>query len=183
MPQNSERNRPEDNSASSESLEPSPLPAALAEFLRDTEVACLMQGTDQGTAFVIKLSARDIHSARGTVPIYLRHELYAHPAAPVIRTILVIYDQPETPFALETYTNIEDEQQRNHFAALTHQDALILLFYDEQLAHRLTKVVPQSDPEQSALVLATAERVLATIPKEQFDFDRAKQAVMEATDL
>src|SRR5687767_5470891 len=92
-----------------EPQEPSPLPAELAEFLRDTEIACLMQETDQGTAFVIKLPARDIDSARGTVPIHLRHELHIHPAAPVIRTILVIYDQPEVPLALETFTNIEDE--------------------------------------------------------------------------
>jgi hypothetical protein len=123
-----------------------------------------MQETDQGTAFVVKLPARDIDSARGTVRIHLRHELYKHPAAPVIRTVLVIYDQPEAPLAMETFTNIEDEQQRSHFAALAQQDALILLFYDEQLAHRLTKVVPQDEPGQSAVVLATAERVLASIP-------------------
>jgi len=113
----------------------------------------------------------------------MRHELYAYAAAPVIRTILVIYDQPGTALALETYTNIQDEDQRSTFAALVHQEALVLLFYDEQLAHRLTKVVPQSDAEQSAIVLAYAEQILATIPKEEFDFERAKQAVMEATDL
>jgi hypothetical protein len=177
------RERDQPDKHSSEPLAPSPLPAELAEFLRDTEVACLMQETDQGMAFVIKLPTRDIDSARGTVPIHLRHELYEHPAAPVIRTVLVIYDQPEAPLALETFTNIQDEQQRSHFASLAQQDALILLFYDEQLAHRLTKVVPQSDPEQSAVVLATAERLLANIPREQFDFDRAKQAVMKATDF
>jgi hypothetical protein len=111
------------------------------------------------------------------VPIELRHELYAHPTAPVIRTIFVIYDQPDTPLALETFTNIADEDQRENFAALGQQEALLLL-YDEQLAHRLTKVVPQSDPEQSAMVLAYAQQVLATIPKERFDFDEAKAAVM-----
>lgn len=142
-----------------------------------------MQGTDQGTAFVIKLPAQEIDSTRGTVLIQLRHELYAHPAAPVIRTILVIYDQLEAPLALDTFTNIKNEEQRSNFAALAQQDRLILLFYDEQLAHRLTKVVPQSDPEQSAEVLAYAERVLATIPQEQFDFNLARQAVIEATDL
>jgi len=47
----------------------------------------------------------------------------------------------------------------------------------------LTKVIPQSDPEQPAVVLAYAERLLAIIPKEDFDFERAKQAVMEATHL
>jgi hypothetical protein len=168
---------------SGEPLEPSPLPKELAEFLRDKDVACLMQGTDQGTTFVLKLPTPDIESARGRFAIRLRHELYAHPAAPVIRTLLILYDQPERPLALETFTNIEDENQRSDFAALAHQEALLLLFYDEQLAHRLTKVVPQSNPEQSAEVLAYAEQILATIPKWEFDFERAKQAVMEATGL
>src|SRR6266540_3023158 len=168
---------------SGEPLEPSPLPAELAEFLRDKDVACLMQGTDQGTAFVLKLPTQDIESARGRVVIQLRHELYAHPAAPVIRTLLTLYDQPDRPLALETFTNIRDEDQRNCFAILAHQEALLLLFYDEELTHRLTKVVPQSNPEQSAIVLAYAEQILATIPKEEFDFEKAKQEVREKTDL
>src|SRR6266508_849751 len=114
---------------SGEPHEPSPLPPELAEFLRNKDIACLMQGTDQGTAFVIKLASRDIESARGTVPIHLRHELYAHPTAPVIRTNLRIYDQPNTSLALETFTNIEDELQRSDFAGLAQQEALLLLFY------------------------------------------------------
>src|SRR6266508_4192769 len=155
------------------------LPPELAEFLRDIDVACLMQGTDQGTAFVLKLPRQDIESARGQMGIQLRHELYAHAAAPVIRTLLTLYDQPDRPLALETFTNIEDETQRSNFAALAQQEAVLLLFYDEELGHRLTKVVPQTNPEQSAVVLAYAEQILATIPQEEFDFERAKQAVME----
>ncbi len=89
-----------------------------------------MQGTDQGTVFVLKLSAQDIESARGTVPVRLRHELYAHPNAPVLRTILTIYDQPDAPLALETFTNIDDEYQRSDFAALAQQEAFLLLFYE-----------------------------------------------------
>jgi hypothetical protein len=169
--------------SSGEPLEPSPLPPELAAFLRDQDIACLMQGTDQGTAFVIKLPTQDINSARGRVPIHLRHELYAHPNAPVIRTTLRIYDQPEAHLALETFTNIADENQRSDFAALAHQEAFFLLFYDEKLTHTLTKVVPQSNPEQSAEVLGYADRLLAIIPKEDFDFERAKQAVIEATNL
>src|SRR6266487_3780223 len=103
--------RDREDRLSGEPLEPSPLPPELAEFLRDRDVACLMQGTDQGTAFVIKLPAHDIDTARGRVPIRLRHELYAHPTAPVIRTTLHIYDRPQAPLALETFTNIEDEDQ------------------------------------------------------------------------
>jgi hypothetical protein len=91
--------------------------------------------------------------------------------------------QPEAPLALETFTNIADENQRSTFAALAHQEAFFLLFYDEKLAHTLTKVVPQSTPEQAALVLGYADRLLTIIPKEDFDFEQAKQAVMEASSL
>src|SRR6266540_1889630 len=147
------------NKASGEPLDSAPLPPELAEFLRDTDVACLMQGTDQGTVFVLNLPTQDIESARGRFAILLRHELYAHPAALVIRTHLTLYDQPDRPLALETFTNIEDENQRSNLAALAQQEAVLLLFYDEELGHRLTKVVPQTNPEQSAVVLAYAEQI------------------------
>lgn len=142
-----------------------------------------MQATDQGTAFVIKLSGADIASVRGRVPIGLRHELYAHPAAPVVRTVIRIYDQPGRPLVLETYTNVEDEQQRADFAALVEQDRLLLLFYDEDLAHRLSKVVPHRDPETVRLMVERTAQLLAAIPPEQRDFDAAKRAVMEATSV
>jgi hypothetical protein len=169
--------------ASGEPVEPSPLPLDLAEFLREHEVVCLMQGTDRGTVFVLKLPSPDIESARGTIPIQLRHELYAHPNAPVIRTILTLYDQTDTPLALETFTNVADENQLTDFAGLAQQEMFLLLFYDEQLAHRLTKVVPQSASDETRVVLEYAERILATIPADQFDFERARQAVMKATSM
>jgi hypothetical protein len=100
-----------------------------------------------------------------------------------MQPVVSMYDQPEAPLALETFTNVEDENQRDDFAALAHQEAFFLLFYDEKLTHTLTKVVPQSNPKQAADVLTYADRLLAIIPKEEFDFDRAKQAVMEAQDL
>ena len=166
-----------------ESLAPFQLPPELADLLADREVACLLQETDQGTAFVIKLPAAEIAGLRGRLPMHLRHELYAHPAAPVIRTVLTVYDQPQTPLALESYTNVQDPHQRAEFAALIAQDRLYLVFYDETLTHRLTKVLPLREPQVVASVLFHADRLLAAIPPEAFDFDRAKRAVMEATEL
>jgi hypothetical protein len=160
---------------------PTPLPPDVAEFLRTQHVACFLQPTDQGTALVAKVPSAEIASARGTVPIHIRHELYDHPAAPVIRTVLTIYDQPATPLALETYTNVEDPDQRADFAALTAQNRLLLLFYDEQLRHRLNKMVPYRDDGTITTIVAQADQLLAAIPKDRFSFERAKQAVMEAT--
>lgn len=155
-----------------------PLLPELAAFLRRHEVACLMQPTTQGTAFVIKLAGREIASVRGRVPIHLRHELYSHPAAPVIRTVLTVYDQPERPLALETFTNAEQPDQREDFARLASQDQLLLLFYDEQLRHRLSKIVPYDDDGRVGEILRRADSLVAAIPPEWFSFERAKLAVM-----
>ena len=142
-----------------------------------------MQPTTQGTAFVIKLAGPEIASVRGRVPIHLRHEFYSHPAAPVIRTVLTVYDQPERPLALETLTNAEQPDQRADFARLAEQDQLLLLFYDEKLAHRLSKVVPYQDEGEVGAILREADGLLAAIPPEQFSFERAKLAVMRQTSL
>lgn len=121
--------------------EPNALPKELADFLKDRQYACVTQGTDKGTVLVIKAPHRDIQSARGRVPIHVRHELYNHPSAPVIRMTVTIYDQPQHPLAMETFINVEDPQQRADYEGLAKQKTLHMLFYDETLRHRLTKGV------------------------------------------
>jgi hypothetical protein len=162
---------------------PTPLPPELEAFLRTQEMVCLMQATDQGTAFVLKAPTKEIRCVRGTVPIRVQHALYEHPAAPVIRTVVGIYDRPHTPLAFETFTNIADQDQREDFARLAEQDRLLLLFYDEQVAHRLTKVVPYHDDGPVLAILMQAAQLHARIPQDRIDFDAAKQAVMEASQL
>ena len=76
-------------------LYPASLPAELAAFLNDQAYACVPEATDQGTVFVIKVPSPDIQSVRGDVPVHLRQELYAHPAAPVIRLVFTIYSKPK----------------------------------------------------------------------------------------
>ncbi|GAA5154288.1 hypothetical protein GCM10023321_25850 [Pseudonocardia eucalypti] len=140
-----------------------------------------MQATDQGTAFVVKLPTPEINNLRGRVPIHFHHELYSHPAAPVIRTVLTVYDQPQQPLALETFTNIEQPDQRADLARLTTQDELHMLFYDDQLTHRLTKAVPFRNDGQIEEMLHTADALLAAIPPQQFSFERARRAVIQQT--
>ena len=163
--------------------EPNALPKELADFLRDRPFACITQATDQGTVLVVKVPNREIQSARGRVPIHVAHELFNHPAAPVIRITVRIYDQPQNPLALETFINVEDSQQRSDYAALSNQETLDMLFYDEVLRHRLTKRVNNVAKEDITQVLEQADRLFESIPKERFDFDRAKAAVMERTRL
>ncbi len=170
-----ERDRP--------SPHPNELPPEMADFLRDKEYACLLWGTDQGSVFVVKAIARDIHSLRGNVRVRVTHQLYQHPQAPVIRTVVRWYDQPQSPLAMESYTNVADEQQRADYQDLVQREELRFLFYDQALRHRLSKVVRNSDRATITRILATADRLRASIAAVRYDFDAAKADVMARTSL
>lgn len=159
------------------------LPPELADFLREQQYAAFLHATNLGTVLLVKSPRREITSVRGRVPIAFTHELYAHPASPVIRMLTRIYDQPDRPLALETFINVGDPDQRDDYAALSRQDELLLLFYDEQLRHALTKTTRGTDWEAVARVLMTADRLLSAIPAARRDFDAAKSDVMEQTDM
>jgi len=138
MPEEEERHR----SHPSEPLYPIPLLPELAEFLaRQGPFACVTQATDQGVAYVLKAPGQEIVRARGTVPVQVQHALYDHRLAPVIRTVLSLYDVPQHPLRFETFCNVADPTQRADFAALGEQDQFILLFYDE----RATRSVETGD--------------------------------------
>lgn len=177
------RQEEESRRRSSEPSVPIPLPPDLAAFLATQDVACLMHETTDGTAHVIKLPAAEIESVRGTVPIQVRHELYADPVAPVIRSVITIYDQPDRPLALETMTNIAEKDQRDDFARLATQEELILLFYDEQLRHRLSKRVGNVAPETIEEILEHADKMRRRISEDRYDFMAAKAAVLRHTEL
>lgn len=159
----------------------SPLPPELAEFLKRHSYAALLHATDRGTVLLIKAPAPEIESVRGPVPIEIRHELYRHPASPVIRMLTRVYDQPDRPLALETLINIDDEAQRSDYGELARQDELSLLFYDENLQHRLAKRVRNAARSQILEVLLAALRLRAQIPNECFSFETAKVEVMSKT--
>lgn len=162
---------------------PDALPPELVAALEGVDYACVTVGTTAGTALLLKAPRHEIESARGAVPIRLGHEFYAHPAAPVIRMALHIFDQPEAPLALETFINVADPDQRADYAALADQDEILLLFLDENLAERLTKRISHPGRDVVPQIVTAADQLLGQIPPDQFDFERAKQAVMEATKL
>jgi hypothetical protein len=156
----------------------------LTEFLKDQPIAALLHGTENlGTVMVVKALRQNIRSVQGRVPIELTHELYSHPAAPVVRLVTRIHDRPDSSLGLEAFVNVEDPDQRGDYAALAEQDHSLMLFYDERLAHQLTKRVGTPTPEAVTEVLTSAARLLADIPLERRDFDRAKAEVMARTQL
>jgi hypothetical protein len=174
---------PKQTRATNEPYQPSPLPPELADFLKDRPLAGMLESSDQGTVVVIKAPLEEIRSLVGRVPISIRHELYEHRAAPVIRTIVTIYDQPSTPLALEVFTNVGDPQQRTELAALATQKQVYLLFYDEFLRHCLSKRVALLGQQAIIDILERADRHFAAIPSDRFDFDLAKAEIMKTVKL
>jgi hypothetical protein len=166
-----------------ERLGPFELPPDLAEFLAGEDYAMVTTATNRGAVYVVKAPGADIQSMAGRVPVEVRHELYQHPLAPVIRTVVRVYDQPQSPLAIESFINVADEQQWAEYASLSEQRRLTFLFYDESLQHQLTKQVPNSAGDHMRNVLNWADRVKAAIPLQRFDFDAAKADVMRRTGM
>lgn len=166
-----------------ELLPPGILPVALAQFLDSQRLACVMEATNLGTGYVIKAPTLEIESVRGPVLIHIAHELHKRPAAPVLRTVISLLDKPNSSLRLETFSNLDDEDQRANLEALSGQKDVYLLFYDEALTHRLAKRVGLRYPQLLSRLLDEAAAHRATIADALFDFDRAKAEVMAQTDL
>ena len=163
--------------------DPFALPPELVEAIRDVDYACVTLPTSRGTALVAKLPDVEIERIGGTFPIQVRHELFGHPAGPVIRMTATLYDEPADPLLLETFFNVGEDDQRSDYAALSEQDEIPLLFYDQQHQHRLAKTVGNGSRHQIPQVLDAADELLAGIPPESRDFDRAKADVVLAIAL
>src|SRR5437667_5472185 len=91
-----------------EPLQPFELPEELKEFLRMTgenEYVLVPNASNEGTVYVVKASEPDIASVRGNVLMRVTHEVHEDPDAPVIRSLVMIYDDPLRALALETFTN------------------------------------------------------------------------------
>ena len=168
-----------------ESVKSGALSPETAGFLSSQDYACLSQPTNRGIAYVLKVHDSDIASLTGSLPIWVRRELFETPSAPVIRTVVRLYDRPKTPLCLESFINIADSVQRAEFASLAAQERLLFLFYDQQLTLRLRKSVLRAEDQRRGAteILHAASKLLTTISSEQFDFDRAKAAVLAATDI
>ena len=165
-------------------LQPFELPETLRDFLRQAgDYVLVTNASDQGTIYVVKAPEKDISSIRGNVPMQVTHEQYKVPQAPVIRSVVRIYDDPSRPLVLETFTNIRDEEQRQNFDALSGQQRYIFTFYNEQLTHRLTKSLDNTHQEQTASLFRQALLASSRIPDRRYDFDQAKAVVMRSTTM
>lgn len=164
-----------------QSLRSFELPEETKEFLRQTgpeEYVMITGAFEHGVVHIVKTPGADIEGMHANVPMEIIHELHEAPEAPVIRSVVKIYDDLRRPLALEAFTNVRNEEQCQNFATLASQPAYIFLFYDESLQHRLTKFVVNTHGEQTVSLFQNALLASSHIPDEQYNFDQAKEAVI-----
>lgn len=169
-----------------QSLPPFELPEALKEYLSQTradEYVMVTSTTNQGTVHVVKAPEWDIAGMRGNIPMRVTHELHRELEAPVIRSVVKIYDDPQHPLALETFTNVRDEEQRRNFDTLSIQPHYIFTFYNEHLQHRLTKLMNNTQGEHTASLFRQALLASSLIPDQQYNFNQAKATVIGRTPM
>lgn len=159
-----------------------PLPPDLTAFLRDHEYALLFSATSDGAVLVLKAPAEDIDAIRGPVPVLVRYELYRYTAGPIVRLVIAVNGNPVS-LVWETFINPADPDQMQELADAITRPTLRVLCYDEQVRHRLSKVVGQPQDEATLKLPKLARRILAETDPRMLDFEACKEAVQARNPL
>ena len=158
---------------------PNKLPQELKSVLEKTGHGCLPVESDIGVVHVCHAPDSDIANFADK-PVISQWQLIKMPTAPLIRLELVIIDNPDNPFCLESFLNVADIDQENILAELAGQEKLYLAFYGDDLEYRYAKVIPHDIQQWQLLDELTAEanRYWQSLSPEVRDYDQAISVFM-----
>jgi len=100
------------------------------------------------------------------------------PTAPLIRFRGSILDNPDAPYILENFLNIEDPEQARLLDRLIGQETLVFDFFGEVYEYRYSKHFehPPEVRQQLDELVRQAQAYWDSIPPARRSFDRAKAA-------
>ena len=113
--------------------------------------------------------------AESEIPISVRHRLFLHPLAPVIRSRIKVFKHE--PVVLDVYTNIADPNERKRVKHLAAQSTLSFDMYARELRHGLRLHRRNLNVDGLITIVKNAESWGKDIPPIRYDFDRAKADV------
>ena len=150
------------------------LPQEMRAVFAKVGAGCFAARRGDTIAFVTHANETDIQSIQRQPALY-GWELYRLPTAPVIRLRLLILDDPDHPFLLETFLNVGDEEQREYLERLTAQRVLPFDLFGEDFTYRYTKELahPSRMRRDLAALVRQATHYWDTLPASDRDFDRA----------
>lgn len=157
------------------------LPPDLAAVFRQETGAARLWPHRRGTLLVFRAPAEHLATLQGpTTPLRITHQLYSKPTAPVIRTLLRWYDHPGSERVLDTFTNPADPDQAAAYRRLSQQATVSLLGYNEQLVPTVRKTIVNQQQRQVSQITELADKLLWTIPEDEYDFEAAVARVRES---
>lgn len=159
----------------SEMARPFELPPELQEAFAQTGFGCVATETSIGVVHVCYAADADI-AGFGNKPVGYEWQGALLPTAPVLRLRAVIMDDPHNPYRFESFLQVGQEDDARLLDELTSQEQLYLAFYGENLTHRFTKVVVQSEEkrEELARLVEAARAHWHSIPEGERDVEQAK---------
>ncbi len=140
--------------------------------------------TDRGCAFVMYADKKTCLGVKN-VPYYIAMELHKVNYFPLIRFLVIIFDQPDNPFKTDFFLNV-DAKDRDHIPllnALKEQSSVSFFWFDENFEYQgSTKTNWGKDQRETAkMILEVAEEVLADGC--EYSFKEAKEKFMRENPL
>lgn len=151
------------------------LPPALQALFERSGAGCFAAERGDTVTFVTHASSRDIASFRDAQVMW-RWELIPMPTAPLIRFRGAILDDPNAPYFLEHFLNVDDRAQARTLSLLAQQEQITFEFYGDEYEYAYPKQLPQPQRMRVALqkIVRQAIQHYGDIRPERRNFDLAK---------
>lgn len=157
------------------------LPQWMREELRASNFTGNFLRTNRGSLLIMKVPESIIPELAG-VGVTQTHHLYETPVAPVIHVVTAFPVDPEDPILIDAFFDPANKEDRLTYQTMALRDELEIRILDERMEERFVKVaqgLPQ-DPDIS-LRLYKAIDMSRRIPKDQYDFDIARELILDFT--
>ena len=154
------------------------LPAEMQAVFDKMGYGCFAaERDDDSVAFLTHVAPADLLSLR-YAPVVYDWQMIPMPTAPLIRFTSAVLDDPNHPYRLEHFLNVEDVAQSRCLARLAAQKELVLDFYGVENEYAFSKRFAHPDAMRARLAILVQQAIAydSTIPAHRRDFDQAKAA-------
>ncbi len=112
----------------------------LCKALAAYEAICLITEINHEAAILVKVPKVEQFTFR-KAPVKYWYELALYKEGPVLCLAMEILDDPQAPYSMETFLNVESEHDRALAEKLSRQSYLTLHFLDEQMEYTFSKKI------------------------------------------
>ncbi|MCO5190357.1 MAG: hypothetical protein M9918_19475 [Anaerolineae bacterium] len=150
------------------------LPANIRQAFESAETLCVIIGTQDGPAFMLKSKESDLKQWRGNRTIVITPALYQSDYGAVLAFGLAIHEKSGSWFSAESYLNLTLRNELELARQQSQISTVSIYIYNQRLRYRFSKRISfgVTDQEQLDSLINQAVAHNLTIP--QHDYTRAR---------